>query len=278
MPATGFEIAGSRRVTNNTAERQYRLTGATDEQDVVDFVAGLPATVAGFPFGDFNAEELEEEGGGGDYDLSVLWTPQPLTPIGQGESGTLEYRFNFQAPSAKINQSLSTISVTAASGYPADKLNFGGAINVVFDEEGKKRVEGVDLPVPPEVFQLLYYAPNAVVDGAYQSLVQSLCGKVNSATFRGYAAGQIMLVRVNGQTRNNSDWTLDFGFGYVPNATSIPVGPDIVVSAKDGFDLLWPFYDHVKDDDAKDLLPRPVGALVERVYERADLTALNLPA
>lgn len=276
MAATGFEIAGSRRVTNTTAERRYRITGADSEADVVTFVGTLPSTVAGLPFADFNAEEIEEEGEGGDYDLSVLWSvnTQQLQWLG----GSMEYRFNFQAASARIQQSLQTISVTAASGYSANNLDFDGAINVVVDSDGAKKVEGVDLPAPSEVFQLLYHAPNAVVDAAYQGLVQSLCGRVNSTTFRGYAAGQIMLVRVNGSRRGSSDWTLDFGFGYIPNDTNIPVGANITVSAKDGFDLLWPFYDLVSDGDAKDLLPRPVGALVERVYYRADLSALSLPS
>jgi hypothetical protein len=107
--------------------------------------------------------------------------------------------------------------------------------------------------------------------------VQSLCGKVNSATFRGYAAGQIMLVRVNGSTKNNVDWNIDFGFGYIPNSTDIPVGDRIVVESKDGFDLLWVFDDLEKVVAASAFLPRHAGALVERVYERADLSLLNLP-
>ena len=282
MAAEGFEIAGSRRVTNTSAERQYRLTGAVDEADVVAFVSTLPAEVADFPFADFNAEELEEEGEGGDYNLSVLWSPQSLQPL--GASASTEYRFNFQAASAHIQYSLQRISTwpaiyseTPNDNYPLVNLNFDGAVGVRRDEEGKLQIEGLDLPVPAEVFQLIYYAPNEVVDAAYQSLVQSLCGKVNSVTFRGYAAGQIMLVRVNGSTKNSRDWQIDFGFGYIPNSTDIPVGDRIVVEAKDGFDYLWVFDAMLAVPLASEYLPSHAGALVERVYERADLSLLNLP-
>lgn len=282
MAGTGFEVAGSRRITNTTAERKYRLTGCDDEQDVADFVGGLTATVSGFPFADFNAEELDSEGEGGDYDLSVLWSNQTLQPL--GESATSEYRFNFQAAQAKINFSLQTISIWPAilsTGpdvyYPVVNLDFDGSIGVTKDEKGEWHTQGADLPVPTEVFQLIYYAPNSVVDAAYQSLVQSLCGKVNNATFRGYVAGQIMLVRVNGSTKNNTDWNIDFGFGYVSNATNIPVGTRITVESKDGFDYLWVFDDVEKVVEASAFLPRHAGALVERVYERADLSLLNLP-
>jgi hypothetical protein len=55
------------------------------------------------------------------------------------------------------------------------------------------------------------------------------------------------------------------------------VGDNIVVSAKDGMDLLWVLEVTGKDGTAKELVTSPACAYVERVWERADLVDLNLP-
>src|SRR5690606_15610003 len=107
---------------------------------------------------------------------------------------------------------------------------------------------------------------------------ESLVGKLNSTEFRCRAAGSVMLARSQGG-RQGGGRTIEFGFAYIPNDTNIPVG-DITVSAKDGFDLLWAYYASEEDAAAADkgLVKRPLYAYVERVYPRADLTALSLPA
>lgn len=274
MPVTGFEIIG-RKVNLNGISRQYWLFGPADEEDVATFVGTLPVSLAGFPFSTFSADE--EDDITGDFKITVDWgNPQNEnnnTPIGESS-----YKFSFQAPTGHIRRSLATIASYAAPGifFVDDAPDFRGAINVTSYGTPDMAVEGIDLQAPAEVFSIPYRDVDAVIDATYQALVRSLCGKVNNATFYGAAAGEIMLCRADGE-RTKGVWNLDFGFAYIPNATSIPVGDDITVTAKDGLDLLWTLEMTINDPATKALVSRPVAAYVERVFERADLTTLNLP-
>lgn len=273
MPATGFERTGSREVTNTYARRKYYVTAA-DELDVVNYVGTIITanpTVAGYPFSEFNSQEIDKVDG--DYELTVSWGQSSAN---QPAAGTSAYRFNFQAPSAHIYQSLATIaSEEDPALLPFGPPNFGGAINVVWDG-GKQRVEGFNLQPPAEVFTIPYTDIPAVITPTYLNTVENLCGKVNLASFLGYDAGQIMLVRANGE-RIGGLWNLEFGFAYIASKTLIPVGDTIILPAKDGMDLLWVYYMPNKDDTAKELVKQPACAIVERVFERADLNDLNLP-
>jgi hypothetical protein len=152
---------------------------------------------------------------------------------------------------------------------------FGGAINVVNDD-GKNRVEGLNLSAPAEVFTIPYTDYPAVITASYQATVRFLCGKVNNTSFYGAAPGEIMLVRAQGEQQGGL-WNLEFGFSYIANATDIPVGPNIVVPFKEGHDLLWCWYKQTEDTDQKEFIKRPALAIVDRVYERANLNMLNLP-
>lgn len=279
MTATGFEVSGSRKGTADRCTRQYWLQDATDEDDVFDFIAGLPAVVAGLPFADFDYQEREEINNAGDlhdYEITCNWG----LPQNSGSSqpkDTTEYKFNFQAPGGHIKQALATIADYADPAYFA----FGappmqGSINVTF-EKGVEKVEGINLQPPHEVFTLSYKVGSDVITGAYQTLVESLCGKVNSVSFRGRDAGSVMLVRATGGRDTSGIWSIEFGFGYIANDTNIPVGDNITVATKDGFDLLWAFYSPVKDGTTKRVNQNPTAAYVVRIFQRADLNALNLP-
>lgn len=272
--ATGFLKAGGRSLTNDRISHQYVVENAADEGDVLTFVGSLPDTIGGMPFSDFTAEESEDIDGM--FDLTVNWG----TSQNQNQSqaiNTVEYQFSFQAPSAHIYQSLETIaSYRDTTAYPNAAPNFHGAINVIQDG-GTNRVEGIQLPTPAETFKLTYVVNNDAVSGEYQLLVQNLCGKVNSQTFRGLPAGSLMLVRCDGGRSSSGVWTVTYGFGYSPNKTNISVG-NFVVAAKDGWDLLWALYRTGKDTTANASVKKPVAAYVERVYERDDFNTLGLPA
>jgi len=274
MATTGYEIS-PREVTNNGAKRVYRVEEALTEDDLIAWMAtSIPATVAGFPFSDFDAQEVEGDVPG-NYDVRINWGTEQNSDTPLGES---TYRFNYQAPAGHIYQSLATMAVyTDATILPGGLTvdTFGGAINVVWDE-GKDRVEGQQIDAPPEVFTIAYNDVDAIINSAYQATVRGLCGKVNSVAFYGANIGEIMLVRAQGD-RQRGLWNLEFGFSYIPNTTGEAYG-DITGVAKDGHDLLWVYYLPAKDATAKELVKRPAAVIIDRVFRRGDLNALNLPS
>lgn len=270
MPTVGEEIQG-RGGNLKSMSRRYTVDvsgSGSPEADVVDWVlSNAPSTLAGLVLNDITLEENPEIADL--YEATAQYGAYAEGPV--FPQGSVEYRFNFQAQGVHAYQSLETIASYVPSGTPRD---FKGAINVVADG-GKLRCEGYEIQPPAETFTLAYYPVNSTVNSTYQGIVNDLCGKVNNGSFRGMAAGTLMLVRVTGGVRTNDDWSLEFGFGYVPNQTSIPVG-DITVPSKDGLDLLWPFYGDKIDDD--ELVKQPLQANVERVWYRGDFSALALPS
>jgi hypothetical protein len=279
MPVSSVELIG-RSLNATSVTRQYYIHGPADESEVYGHIATFPQSIAGLRAADFSASEEEEIAG--DWRVEASWgvpkdEPPPPQPL-----NTVEYRFNFQAPSAHITQSLETILYCGPLGCDASPALagaplFDGAINVVIDG-GKKRVEGIDLAPPPEVFTLNYATETGFITRAYQIRVESLCGKVNNQPFYGCETGTLLLARVSGGKSAQNAWNIEFGFSFVGNATNIPVGESLVVDAKDGHDLLWVFYGETEDTNYYDVLPRPVAAYVERVWPRADFNDLDLPA
>jgi hypothetical protein len=305
---TNIENTASRHGSSSQSTRAYTIAGNNagtpmTEDELSTYINGeigssIPTTVCGYKISDASyAENVEIPG---QFEVTVNWdTPTEAL-----------YRFTFQAQGGHFVQSLKTISAwgdasRSATTQPLDLSgngfpNFQGAIGVVLQEDGPPRIEGVDVQPPPETFSLGYHTDDTVVTGAYQALISNLCGKVNSATFRDLPAGSTMLVRANGEAKRSPTghtWVLEFGFGYIANVDGgtdpiiIGDGNDsslskkIVVTNKDGLDLLWLFREQTKTasgdgyGDTYNLVrPMPKVAYVERVWPRADLNSLGLPA
>ena len=263
--AVDVEELKGRGGTDKSLKRSYLVTGTSDEAAVLDAIYDeAPGRIADLPLEGIWISE--------DKDLTdTYWAEATygITDKDDPAEDSVEYRFSYQAPSYQITQSLETIASYAATGTAED---FKGAINVVSDGN-KRRVEGFNLAPPPVTFTLAYFPANGTVSTAYQLLLEGLVGKVNSTTYKGRAAGSLMLAAANGGARNNAGWSIDFGFAYIPNLTSIPVG-DITVSAKDGMDLLWAYYADEPGDNI--IAKRPKYAYVERVFYRADFNVLGL--
>ena len=264
MPITIEELKG-RGGTDKNLTRKYLVSGTADEAEVLNTLLDtVPKYLAGMPFQGFGIKE--------DDDLDQTYFCEAnygFDEKKEPEEDAVEYRFNYQAPSFQVYQSLQTINSYAASGSAED---FKGAINVVTDGN-KMRVEGFSLSPPPVTFSLIYYPANGTISPTYQLLIESLVGKVNSTTFKGRSAGSLMLAMAQGGARNNAGWSLELGFSYSPNLTNIPVG-DITVGTKDGMDLLWAFY--TDKPGTKLNLKVPKFAYVERIFYRDDFNKLAI--
>jgi len=170
-----------------------------------------------------------------------------------------------------ITQSRATVNAYAPSGEtPPD---FQGAIGVT--DNG---VEGVDVTVPVYHFSETHYLDDAVVTPAYKGTLFSLTGKVNSASFKGLAAGECLFLGAAGSKRGGSgggDWEITFRFAGSPNVTGLSVGPITGISKK-GWEYLWVRYAEVEDEGAQVLVKRPIAAYVERVYDTGNFAALGI--
>ena len=259
----------TRSSTSTTASRTYNVFGTSDEVQAQSSALLLsPGNIGGL-----NAKKItsldevnSEDPSGGHFVATIQWSTSENS---EPKSSSFDYRFSFQAPSAHIYQSLETVASTAASGSAPD---FGGAINVVNDS-GKLRVEGFSIASPPETFSLSYHLAKAATP-SYQMVVESLVGAVNVSPWKSRPAGSLMLSRVSGGGPNGNVTSIDFGFSFVANKTSLDVG-GITVPSKDGHDLLWAYYHDKVDTNANLLVKKPLAVYVERVRPRMDFNLLG---
>ncbi len=305
------EQIGSRRGNSTEFTRKFTAIGRNgttpmSETELSSFVNSqigvhpdIPITMDGLGINDASYDEVSNPVTqdanpskiNGHYEVTFTWNIP----------GEISRRFNFQAQGGHFVQSLQTISAwgpgqVSVTGVPLNlagaKLpNFQGAINVVPQQDGPAKVEGFDVAPPAETHTITYAAYESVITPSYRRLIYNLCGKVNSVTFDDNPPGTTMLVRVNGERRLaplGHLWTIEFGFGYVPNLasgsplvigdnTDLSLSKKIVITQKDGLDLLWIYRDAQKEDNYHSVFPLPIAAYVERVWPRADLNALNLP-
>jgi hypothetical protein len=182
-------------------------------------------------------------------------------------AGTSFYQFDTGGGSQHITQSISTIQRYAPAGGTAP--NHAGAIGVT-----DKSIEGVDIVIPVFNFSEVHYLSDATVSSK-QATYFSLTGKVNSATYKGYAAGELLFLGASGSKRDRDDWEMTFRFSASPNKTNLTVGT-ITGIAKKGWEYLWVQYEEDSDNDAKSLVKKPLAVHIEQVYDYADLNGLGV--
>jgi len=103
----------------------------------------------------------------------------------------------------------------------------------------------------------------------------ALTGKVNNASWKGFAAGEVLFLGVSGSKRGEDDWEITFRFAASPNRTNIQIG-NITVASKKGWEYLWVRYADVEDGGSNTLVKQPVAVYVEKVYEEGDFSALGI--
>jgi hypothetical protein len=194
---------------------------------------------------------------GGEDERKSLEPPQP---------GTWHFQFDSSGGSHRVTQSLETLwRGERSQSNPAPDLL--GATNY----DGKK-VQGVDIVVPKLEFSVTaYYAPQAVTTAFVADIARNT-GKVNSDDWLGFEAGELLFLGGSGQGdiptvagQRVKPIAITFKFAASENREDIEVG-DITVPTKDGWDYLWVRYE--KTEENGQVLPVPVHAYVEKIYER----------
>jgi hypothetical protein len=261
MPAVSTKF---RSVSGDQNQRQigYIVRDASSDIDALDALElAAPPTYDGLTRSAIAIEELKWPS---DWEATVTYSRADRTPP---ETGSVEFSFDIALESQRIVQSNSTVFRYAVPN--GSLTDFQKSINV--DSSGEP--QGVDVRVPTSAFTLSYYPTVAFVSTDYQKAVRDLCGKVNSSTFRGHAAGEVMFVGCSGKARNATDWELTYRFEVRPNRTGITIG-NITNIAVDGWDVLWVYRGKGTDGTSNRYIEKVLQVNVERVYERANFATV----
>ena len=185
------------------------------------------------------------------------------------EEESSSFAFDTGGGTMHRNQSLKTVAKV-----PNDAPDFNGAIEV--DNEGN--VNGIDVTMPVLNFTETHTMAGSRVSTSYRKSVAALTGTVNKASFRGFAAGEVLFLGASGTKRSkkpNAPWEITFRFAVSPNQSGLEVGK-LKISSKKGWDYLWVRYADRVSDNKKNVIKEPVAAYVEQVYPEGDFGNLGL--
>ncbi|HEX8322492.1 MAG TPA: hypothetical protein VF595_01145 [Tepidisphaeraceae bacterium] len=273
MPAVVEETFQSRKKSIKSREREYKISGATDDDEALtELLAYVPTTLGGLLL-DTSACSVEEFG----RDV-FLGTAQYIDPSGdpsRQHAGAFSISFDIGSTTTNLKQSYSTRQKYTASGHTA--RDFKGAINV----DGDGNIGGVDVTTP-----VLTYTVNATYDAAaitnlFVANLKKIVGRTNNASYRGHEIGELLLTSVTGQPRDANVWDLTFKFGVIENTAIADnfkidtVGP----IQKYGWEHLWAYYEEVTETvSGKTIIRRKAtNAYVEQVYKMANYADLGIP-
>jgi hypothetical protein len=107
--------------------------------------------------------------------------------------------------------------------------------------------------------------------------LSAIVGTVNDATFRNFAAGEVLFLGASGTKQGNGWWQITFKFARERNATGLSVGA-ITGIAKGGWQYLWVRYeDDVGGAGANTaLIKKAKAAYVETVYMSWSFSGLGI--
>lgn len=197
------------------------------------------------------------------WDVRVTYT-RKTTPEVDGST----INFDTTGGTQHITFSKYTRSQTADPMGPG-VIDNKNAIGVT-SSGGTLTVEGVDITVPVYSWTETHKRTDANLN---QSAIYNLTGKVNNATFKGFAAGEVLFLGASGQRNKDNDWEITYKFAASPNKTGIAIG-NITGIDKKGWDYLWVRYED--DAQAHGLTKTAVCAYVEVVYDTGTFADLGI--
>lgn len=244
----------------------WRVDGTyPDIDDAIEaFDLGRIATIRGLPMTSYSY--AEDDDGNNHLIFTATHSTRPAIAI-------MRWGFDTTGGTIKLTASKNT------SRYPATGRtapDFKGAIGV--KNTGKDaEPEGVDIVIPGLKLTMTYRWPAGSKDLAYVKDVAALTGRTNAAAFYDFDIGELLFMGMTGELSPVGTNEFQYHFLASSNATGLTIG-DITGIAKKGHDYLWVCFEADQDTSAKKLVQRPLAAYVERVYDPADFSVLDVGA
>jgi hypothetical protein len=144
------------------------------------------------------------------------------------------------------------------------------------DSEGRAQGTDVLVPVFTVVYSDTFTDTEISTTPGLGAIWASKVGTVNSATFKGYAAGSLLFMGVNAEPNPTGGYTARLEFGYRPNETGLAIGDGMTGVAVDGWDYLDVSAVVDFDGTAEAYINKADFYHVHRLYERASFADLGV--
>jgi len=282
MSAVAEELARSRKWSASGASIGFLVSGTEDPGEAITAVIDeAPSEFNGHLLRTPNIDRVIERTTDDIFFISVPYSPpEKSVSDDNSEIGEVTWSTDVGFESIRVKNSLETV----ASYGPPDPQdpeatltppNLGNQINVS-GTGVERKVEGVDGQFPVTKLVGTFKAPNLVVTDTFRDNLENLVGTVCDSTFRNKVAGE---VRFDGFTDRqvfgqNFGYELTTRFSVRKNVTGLTIG-DITGIDKDGWDYLWTYYERDEDGAAKTTILKPRAVYIERIFPRADWSAMG---
>jgi hypothetical protein len=266
MPGTIAEYVKSRMFGDENARLVYKIRGTQDEAEALSLLLGeIPASAVSTKGETLTKREIEiEEEDYGIWTGTCNFVKRPKKDPLDPKLNPSSYQFETGGGNTHITHSISTLQrVRADAGTLVD---FHSAIG--FDGQ---QIAGCDIVSP--VFNFSETHSFDDIPGAYKLALFRATGKINNATFKGFAAGEVLFLGASGSKRGDDNWEISFRFAASENVNGLSVGGISGIN-KRGWDYLWLFFE---DDGSQDVLvKKPSQAMVEKVYMEHDFANIGI--
>ena len=234
---------------------------------------GEPPFGDGLPLQDAQVDRLYENA----YEAEAVY--------GAGDAGLAnetseKESFEIQPDRSTKQTAITQTQYGARNGAEAAQpFSVGDSINV-----SDRGAEGIDIITPVVKFSVSRVFNASQVTPTYKSTLAQLVGTVNDASFRGFAAGEVLFSGAFGELRKRAGddvWEFRFDFLVKPNGTIdypaplLPVPGDPAPIPKEGWDFVWiqsgPGFDHNKGDEYI-----PSSVYIAQIYPRTDFSGIGV--
>ena len=177
------------------------------------------------------------------FDATATWERfRPPNDDSQGEA--TEY-LSGSVNRTTVNQKLARERIGTYTYSGGKNVDTGLLIGVTAGEDPE--VQGADVSVPTLAFNIKRVYPNGSFTIPFLQAAYTFVGRPNSAAWRGFAIGDVMLVGIDGADSDTEFDHITFSFEAAPTETDIEIPtakPDgtpatITIPEKRGFDYLW---------------------------------------
>lgn len=291
------EIDGDKATADFNSTRKYSAEGSSDETSVyAEILAAAPATITveGVVLGresiSLNPEFVDTSNSTGLWFADVKYRTLPALELTRApldapipKDKIPELRFSGSVANRTVTRSYSLQTVAQ---FGADAEDFEGAIEV--DESG---INGVEIFTGAPTWTVRKRYTQAQFEANYIDWLRyAKPSHVNNATYRGFAAGELLYLGADFQDDFEYDpesetltvfyevtFTFAVSFNGVPDISSGSLPPGTTLTSKQGWDYLWIARER-PDPENDPTNVKPVGVYYERVYPRANFVSnIGLP-
>lgn len=242
----GSETWSKKTGACSSAEVKYLVLGATSKDAAVQAVlTGAPTTYGGLPLKEVRVDSYEN----GNLEAAAVYAEEESSSGGdEGDGEEATESFDCGGGTKHMTHAISQSRVYGGSGDDA-----GGGIGWNGKSGSEAEFSGVDVPCADmrESYTKTISRSKAT-STTYKKRVAELVGKVNSSSFKGWAAGEVMFLGCSYSTpsKGATKVTVTYNFRIMPNESSCKVAGKSCGSKK-GFEYMWARSETTQGSDGK---------------------------